>query len=42
MYSYSLGMYEKALPDAMPLEEKMVLARENGYDHIEFCVDLNE
>ena len=42
MYKYSLGMYEKALPDDMPLEEKMQLAKESGYDHVEFCVDLNE
>ena len=42
MYRYSLGMYEKALPDDMPLEEKMQLAKDSGYDHVEFCVDLNE
>ena len=42
MYRYSLGMYEKALPDEMPLEEKMQIAKESGYDHLEFCVDLNE
>ena len=42
MYRYSLGMYEKALPDEMPLEEKMLIAKESGYDHLEFCVDLNE
>ncbi len=42
MYRYSLGMYEKALPDDMPLEEKMQIAKESGYDHLEFCVDLNE
>ena len=40
MYRYSLGMYEKALPDDMPLDEKMQLARASGYDHVEFCVDL--
>lgn len=41
-YKYSLGMYEKALPDEMSLEEKMTLARESGYDHMEICIDLNE
>ena len=35
-------MYEKALPDEMPLKEKMLIAKESGYDHLEFCVDLNE
>lgn len=33
-------MYEKALPDGMPLEEKMKIAKESGFDHVEFCVDL--
>lgn len=42
MYRYSLGMYEKALPDAMPLEEKMQIAKDSGFNHVEFCVDLNE
>ena len=41
-YRYSLGMYEKALPDEMPLDEKMLLAKESGFDHVEFCVDLLE
>lgn len=41
MYQYSLGMYEKALPDDMPLDQKMQIAKESGYDHLEFCVDLN-
>ena len=42
MYRYSLGMYEKAMPDSMPLEEKMRAAKEAGFDHLELCVDLNE
>lgn len=42
MKNYSLGMYEKALEDSRPLEEKLELASKLGYDHIEFCVDLNE
>ena len=41
-YRYSLGMYEKALPDDVPLGEKMHAARKCGFDHLEFCVDLNE
>ncbi len=40
MYRYSLGMYEKALPDDMDLEEKLAIAKESGFDHVEFCVDL--
>lgn len=42
MYQYSLGMYEKAMPDEMPLEKKMETAKECGFDHVEFCVDLND
>ncbi len=41
MYDYSLGLYEKATPDNMPLEEKMLLAKRTGYDHMELCVDLD-
>lgn len=41
MYQYKLGLYEKALPDDMPLTEKLLLTRELGYDYMELCVDLN-
>ena len=32
MYQYSLGMYEKAMPDDMPLQEKLQMAKECGFD----------
>ena len=41
MYDYVLGLYEKAFPDEMPLEEKFLAAAELGYDFLELCVDLN-
>ncbi len=41
MYRYKLGLYEKAMPDDMPLEEKLLGAKETGYDHMELCVDLD-
>lgn len=41
MYEYQLGLYEKAFPDDLPLEEKLLLTKELGYDFMEFCVDLN-
>ena len=41
MYDYSLGLYEKAMPDSMPLEEKLLFAKRTGYDHMELCVDLD-
>ena len=39
MYSYSLGLYEKAFPQTMPLKDKLIAARDCGYDHMELCVD---
>ena len=41
MYDYRLGLYEKAMPDDLCLEEKLLLTKRTGYDHMEFCVDLN-
>lgn len=41
MYSYSLGLYEKAMPDDLSLTQKLLLTRELGYDYMEFCVDLD-
>jgi L-ribulose-5-phosphate 3-epimerase len=41
MSEYDLGMYEKAVPDSLPLDRKMAIAKRCGYDHLEFCVDLN-
>lgn len=41
MYQYKLGLYEKALPDDLPLTEKLLLTRQLGYDYMELCVDLN-
>lgn len=42
MFSYSLGLYEKALPNSMPLDEKLITAKRCGYDYMELCVDSNE
>ena len=42
MYSYALGMYEKALPNDMPLEEKLDRAKEAGFDYVELCIDQNK
>jgi len=41
MYTYQLGLYEKALPDDMPLREKLLTAKKLGYDYTELCVDLD-
>lgn len=41
MYDYSIGLYEKAMPDTLSIEEKMLTAKKTGYDFLEFCIDLN-
>ncbi len=38
---YSLALYEKAMPDALPIEEKLQTAKELGYDSCELCIDQN-
>jgi L-ribulose-5-phosphate 3-epimerase UlaE len=38
---YTLSLYEKAMPDDMPLYEKLIASRDCGYDSMELCVDLN-
>lgn len=38
---YTLSLYEKAMPDDMPLYEKLIACRDCGYDSMELCVDLN-
>lgn len=37
-----LGLYEKAQPDAVPLDEKLENAKEAGYDRFELSVDESD
>ncbi|VWL85684.1 L-ribulose-5-phosphate 3-epimerase [Oceanivirga miroungae] len=39
MKKYVLGVYEKAMPNSLTLYEKLVAAKEVGYDFIELSVD---
>ena len=39
MYSYSLGLYEKAFPVSSPLRDKLEAAKRCGFDHMELCID---
>ncbi|WP_067142237.1 L-ribulose-5-phosphate 3-epimerase [Oceanivirga salmonicida] len=39
MKKYVLGVYEKAMPNSLSLEEKLMAAKEVGYDFIELSVD---
>ena len=39
MKSYSLGLYEKAMPASLCWLEKLGLAKDAGYDYIEISID---
>lgn len=39
MPAYQLGLYEKAMPGNVPLEEKLIAAGEAGYDFLELSID---
>lgn len=36
---YSLGLYEKAMPNPLTLPEKLVMAKECGFDFVELSID---
>jgi len=38
---YTLGVYEKAFPDDLPLEQKFLVAQKVGYDFVELTIDQN-
>ena len=42
MGNYRLGIYEKAMPDGMALEEKLLLAKQTGFDYVELSIDETE
>ena len=39
MYDYRLGLYEKSMPGALTLEEKLVHTRAAGFDYMEISID---
>lgn len=39
---YSLGLYEKALPEALSLEEKLSYAKAFGFDFLEISIDESD
>ena len=39
MKAYSLGLYEKAMPKAMDWREKLMCARDCGFDFVEISID---
>ncbi|WP_068449014.1 L-ribulose-5-phosphate 3-epimerase [Caviibacter abscessus] len=42
MRNYVLGVYEKAMPNSLTIEEKLKYAKELGYDFLELSVDETE
>lgn len=39
---YRLGVYEKSMPDSLTMKEKLVSAKEAGYDFVEMSVDESD
>jgi predicted hexulose-6-phosphate isomerase len=39
MADYQLGVYEKSMPDELPIERKLIAAAEAGYDFMELSID---
>jgi L-ribulose-5-phosphate 3-epimerase len=42
MYKMPIGLYEKALPDAMSWDERLTAAGQAGYDFIEISIDESD
>lgn len=40
--SYTLGLYEKSMPDSLSLREKLLKAKSVGYDFLELSIDETE
>ncbi len=42
MKTYQLGLYEKAIPDAVSCTDKLMLAKQQGYDYLEISIDESD
>ncbi|MCD7764722.1 MAG: L-ribulose-5-phosphate 3-epimerase [Lachnospiraceae bacterium] len=42
MKAYSLGLYEKAMPSDLSWEEKLLAAKDAGFDYVELSIDATE
>ena len=42
MKPYSLGLYEKAMPNWLTLPEKLTLAADCGFDRMQISIDETE
>ena len=39
MKDFSLGLYEKSMPNHLSIQDKLIVAREAGYDYLELSID---
>ena len=39
MKAYTIGLYEKAMPKELSWKEKLMAAKEAGYDFVEISID---
>ena len=39
MKAYTLGLYEKSMPNTLTWKEKLLEAREAGFDFVEISID---
>lgn len=42
MQRYKIGLYEKAMRGTLTWKEKLLCAKECGYDYVEMCIDASE
>lgn len=42
MTGYRIGLYEKSMPDELSLEEKLLAAKNAGYDYLEMSIDESD
>lgn len=42
MRPYQLGLYEKAMPNRLSLQEKLLAAKQAGYDYVELSIDESD
>ncbi|MCD7842288.1 MAG: L-ribulose-5-phosphate 3-epimerase, partial [Lachnospiraceae bacterium] len=42
MKAYSLGLYEKAMPSDLSWKEKLLAAKDTGFDYVELSIDATE
>lgn len=42
MRNYKIGLYEKAMPETLSWKEKLLAAKEAGFDYVEMSIDATE